>query len=168
MSELIEKLGVDWKLLAAQAVNFLVLLLVLRFTVYKPLLRITTQRQRKIKKGLDDAQTASKHLGEVEAEGRVRFAEIEKESLAIIARAENKAKLNEEGILEEARTKEADIIRNAERMAEAKKTESQEAIYREAVTMIKAAVVKTAGLAPHVIDDSLVEEGLRAVKKITK
>ena len=50
MLELAEKLGLDWKLLLSQAVNFLVLLALLRQFAYKPLLKILKERRTKSKK----------------------------------------------------------------------------------------------------------------------
>ena len=38
MSELLSKLGIDWRLLIAQLINFLILLFVLRRFAYKPIL----------------------------------------------------------------------------------------------------------------------------------
>ncbi|MEK7554807.1 MAG: hypothetical protein AAB518_02370, partial [Patescibacteria group bacterium] len=83
MSELIEKLGIDWKLLLAQGANFLIILAVLRFTLYKPLIRILAERRAKIDQGLRDAAQAGKRLGEVEVLGKERLATVEKEAVKI-------------------------------------------------------------------------------------
>src|SRR3989338_7233599 len=63
---LIEQLGINWKLLLSQAVNFFILLLVLRFFVYKPLLIVIKERNKKIKQGLEKAEEADVRLKEVD------------------------------------------------------------------------------------------------------
>ena len=61
MQELITKLGIDWKFLIAQIVNFLVLLFVLYKFAYGPILAMLEKRQKKIEKGLKDAEAATKN-----------------------------------------------------------------------------------------------------------
>ena len=39
MSQLFSQLGIDWHLLLSQAVNFLILLVILRLVAYKPILK---------------------------------------------------------------------------------------------------------------------------------
>ena len=64
--EIFEKLGIDVKLVIAQLVNFFILLYVLKRFAYKPVLKILEDRERKIEKGLKDAQSAEKRLHEME------------------------------------------------------------------------------------------------------
>lgn len=52
-------LGIDWKLLLAQLVNFGVVLFVMWKWVYTPLLKAIDARTAKIDKGLKDAESAS-------------------------------------------------------------------------------------------------------------
>ena len=51
-NQLLSQLGIDWKLFLSQAVNFFILLLVLTFFVYKPLIKIVKERNKRIKEGL--------------------------------------------------------------------------------------------------------------------
>ena len=51
---LLGKLGIDWKLFLSQAFNFFVLLGVLTFFVYKPLMTVIKERNKKIKTGLEN------------------------------------------------------------------------------------------------------------------
>ncbi len=168
MSELLQKLGIDWKLLSAQAVNFFLILIVLRLTIYKPLIQILKERKHKIQKGMEDAEEARRHLTEVEAKGRERIAEVEKESIMMLTKAETRAKEEEAEMMRVAKTKQDEMIKGAERAAETKTREAEEIFYRNAVEVVRAAVAKTARLSPSVIDASLVEEGLNAVKKHAK
>ncbi len=165
MSELIEKLGIDWKLLLAQGANFLIILAVLRFTLYKPLIRILAERRAKIDQGLRDAAQAGKRLGEVEVLGKERLATVEKEAVKIVSDAEVKAKTKEAEILAVAKGKEQEIMKGGERLIEARRAEVEDAILKEARTFVREAVLKTGSLAPGAIDEALIGEAVKAVKK---
>ena len=65
-NQLLFQLGIDWKLFLSQTVNFFILLIVLTFFVYKPLIKIIKERNQKIKEGLDKAEEADIRLKEVD------------------------------------------------------------------------------------------------------
>jgi len=165
MSELIHKLGIDWKLLLAQVVNFLIILVILRFTVYKPLLKMLGERRRKIEQGLKDSEEAAQKLSGVDAAYKQRIAQAEKESINILSKLEGQAKEKEAEILRVAKGKEAEILSTAEKIAEAKKKESETLVYKEAVSLVKSAVAKAVNLKPSLVEESLIQEAVQALKK---
>ncbi len=55
MQELFTKLGIDWRLLIAQIINFTVLLFVLYRFLYRPMLSLLEKRRKKIEKSLEEA-----------------------------------------------------------------------------------------------------------------
>ncbi|HYC83368.1 MAG TPA: F0F1 ATP synthase subunit B [Candidatus Paceibacterota bacterium] len=93
MAELFGQLGVDIKLLAAQGVNFLLVLVVLMSFVYRPLLKLMKERQARIEKGLADAKAAEALLEEIEAERLGILAATDQENRRRIEEAEEKAAL---------------------------------------------------------------------------
>src|ERR1051325_6896715 len=103
MSDLLNKLGIDWRLLLAQAVNFGLVLVVLRFTVYKPLLNVLKKRREKIEKGLHDAELAEKHLSEADKLMASKIAEGEEKAVAILNATEKGSKEMENKLLEAAK-----------------------------------------------------------------
>lgn len=165
MQELIEKLGLNWKLLLAQGVNFLLILVILRFTLYKPLVRILRERRERIAKGLQDAEDAATRLQKVDAERKEKLADAERESLRILAEFEGQAKRKEEELMRQARAKESEILKTADRVAAAKTAEAEAKVFAEAAGLVKSAVAKTAQLEPTAIDESLIAEALRGLKK---
>lgn len=165
MSELIHKLGIDWKLLLAQAANFFIILVILRFTVYKPLLKMLGERRRKIEQGFKDSEEAAKRLGEVDSAYKQKIAEAEKESLTMMAKLEERAKGKEAEILGAAKNKEAEILASAQKIAEARKKESEALVYKEAVFLVKSAVAKAVNLKPSLVSESLIEEAVQSLKK---
>ncbi|MBU1148971.1 F0F1 ATP synthase subunit B [Patescibacteria group bacterium] len=64
--ELIEKLGLDWRLLIAQIVNFFILLFVLYRFAYRPILRMLEKRTQTIEKSLADAKQIELNLADTE------------------------------------------------------------------------------------------------------
>lgn len=90
--EVLAKLGVDWKLLLAQAVNFAVLFWVLRRFAYQPMLDFLEKRTVKIEQGLKDAEAATAKLSEMETKEKAVLSEARAEAKNIIALAETSAK----------------------------------------------------------------------------
>lgn len=89
--ELLQKLGVDWRLLLAQIVNFTILLTVLTLFVYRPLLRLIDERRERIRKSMEDAD---KIAHEKEALARARqeaLRTIDQECGALLEKAKNDA-----------------------------------------------------------------------------
>jgi len=165
MKELIEKIGLDLKLLIAQVVNFLLVLLILWMTVYKPLVAMLNRRRVKIEKGMKDAEDAAKGLAEVTAVRKEKLAEAEKETLEIISQSAVQAKEKEEEILAAAKEKESDILKNATKLAAAKEGELEKKFFDESIGLVRLALEKTARLQPKEIDESLIEEAVQAVRK---
>ncbi len=89
--EALENLGIDWKLLLAQVINFAILLWVLKRFAYKPMLDMMDARTKRIEKGLSDADQAGKKLAEIEAKEKEVLAEARAEAKRTIAEAEASA-----------------------------------------------------------------------------
>lgn len=103
--EALANLGIDWKLLVAQAVNFLVLLFVLRRFAYRPMLEFLDQRSGRIEQGLKDAETAKTKLAEMEMRNKESLSLARKEAMGIVEAAELSAKKHEAGRLVETEEK---------------------------------------------------------------
>lgn len=112
--EVLAKLGVDWKLLLAQAVNFAVLFWVLRRFAYQPMLDFLEKRTVRIEQGLKDAEAAQAKLGEMEAKEKTVLAEARTEAKAIITAAEEGAKKRDAERALETETKVKRLLEEAE------------------------------------------------------
>jgi len=60
--ELFAKLGIDWRLLIAQLVNFVILFTALTFLLYKPLIAALDKRRAKIAESLANAEKIGDEL----------------------------------------------------------------------------------------------------------
>ncbi|MEK7854904.1 MAG: F0F1 ATP synthase subunit B, partial [Acidobacteriota bacterium] len=161
MTELLHKLGIDWRLLIAQIVNFVILFFILKRVAYGPILRILTERRARIAKGMSDAERAERRLKDVEleraevlhradaerralleaaaAEAEVvrpqRMAAAEAEATATINRSRLEANRLRQGLLDEVRREVGDLVFSIARKVTAEKipASAHDAIARAAV-----------------------------------
>lgn len=162
MEQLVGQLGVNWEFLISQAVNFALLLIILRVFVYKPVLKLLRDRREKIEGGLVKAEEAERRLHEVDALGAAKIKNAEHEALAILKRTETDAKELEAKLLAAAKVHEAEAAKSAEARLRAQEEESRRSAEREAAWLVRAAIEKTVELSPNAIDDALIA---RAVKE---
>ena len=64
----ISALGFNLPALIAQLINFLLLLLIFRMLLYKPLLKMLDERKKRIQEGLDASDEAKRRLSQTEQE----------------------------------------------------------------------------------------------------
>ena len=103
MGEFFSAFGVDiWKLLF-QVLNFLLLLWLLNRFLFKPVLARLDERQTRIAKGLEDAESAARDRELARAEREAAVAEARREAQAMIARANKIAADSRNEIVAEAR-----------------------------------------------------------------
>jgi len=121
MEEALRVFGINWKLLLTQAINFGVVLTVLFFVLYKPLLRVLEERRERIKKGVEDARAAESARTSAEAEGKRVVALAAKTAEQTVAEARTKAQKEESDIVARAQTEGERIIHEANLRAEEEK-----------------------------------------------
>ncbi len=158
MQELIKNFGLDWKLFLAQAINFFIVLVVLRLTIYKPLLKFLAERKKNIEKGIEKSEEADRRLHEVGELKKNKVKEAEEEVVKIMRSAESRAKEEAQKILDAAAEKEAGIMKTAMERIEAEKLLERKKLYNEAAALVKKIIVKTVELDPQSIDDKLIEK----------
>ena len=165
MQELIHQLGIDWRSLVSQAVNFLILLVVLRFFAYKPILKILKERKARIEEGVAKAREADERLNKIQEIGKEKLKEAEGEAINIIKKSEEKAKIVEAALLVEASAKEADALKKTELLLRSREEESRVRMNKEAAKLVKDAIIKTVELAPDKIDEALIEKAVAEAGK---
>src|SRR6185436_10982620 len=107
MSELFAAFGINWKLLAIQAINFGLLISALTYFLYKPILGIIDERQKKIAEGVRTADLASKKLEDAKSESERMVGAGAREAEGLVATA--RARAEERG---------AEIVKAAEARAQ--------------------------------------------------
>jgi F-type H+-transporting ATPase subunit b len=129
------RLGVDWRLLVAQLVNFGLVLFVMWKWVYRPLLKVMEERSGRIERGLKDAADA--------AEAK-QTAAAEKEAVVTVARQEAKRIIEEaDGTAKEVR--ETHVRKTREEM-EAVVAQGKARLAADRAAMVSAAKTELADL----------------------
>ena len=160
MEELFRQLGIDWRLLISQAVNFLILLTLLTFLVYKPILKILKERKTKIEDGLKKSEEAKERLHEANLLKKEKLKEAEQDALKILRETEKKAKEIESALSLQAKEKEDALLKNAQLIIEARNEEARGLMRKEAVALVKEAIAKTVELSPEHIDETLIKKAV--------
>jgi F-type H+-transporting ATPase subunit b len=99
----LEPLGINLGYLVSQIINFALLALLLYFVAYRPILRMLDERSARIKKGLEDAELASRRAAEMEQQFEQRMTEARKQGQEVIAQATQMSEKARQEILEKAR-----------------------------------------------------------------
>lgn len=100
---------IDWFTVGAQALNFLILVVLLRRLLYKPILHAIDARERKIAAELADADAKKAEAQKERDEFEQKNAKFDQERMALLSRATEEARGERERLLEEAR-KAADAM----------------------------------------------------------
>lgn len=140
----VKTLGIDAKLLAAQVINFFILLFLLQRFVYKPLVGLLEKRRSTIDESLQKAQE--------------------------IERRYHASKLEQEEILKHSRTEAASIIEEAKEAAETLKGETLAKTREENEAMLAKAKAELERQRQAMLRELKHEVGslvVSAVKKIT-
>ena len=112
--EALANLGIDWKLLVAQVVNFAVVLLVLKRFAYQPMLKLLDERTAKIEKGLADAENAGKKLSEIEIQEKAILMEARTEAKRILTETDEAAKKRDAAQIAETEKRVKKILHESE------------------------------------------------------
>lgn len=159
--EVLHKLGIDWKLLIAQGVNFLILLFILKRFVYKPMLAFLDERAGKIESGLQNADAATKRLEEAEKEHKELLTKAQAEARGIVEEALAAAKRRDAEQLEKTKAEVAALLETGQKNIQ----EERERTLREAKEELGALVVmateKLAGVKIDAAkDNELIQKSL--------
>ncbi|OGG57308.1 ATP synthase F0 subunit B [Candidatus Kaiserbacteria bacterium RIFCSPHIGHO2_01_FULL_55_17] len=140
MSELFAAFGINWKLLLVQAFNFGLLLAVLTYFLYKPVLKLIDERREKIAEGVRTAEAAARRLEEAKSEGDKRIGEASREAESLVATARTRAEEKGAEIVKAAEARAASTLKDAQARAE----EAQRQALRESSKEIARAAMLAA------------------------
>jgi F-type H+-transporting ATPase subunit b len=89
----LEKLGINLGYLLVQIFNFLILFVVLRVWVYKPIVGLLDKRRQNIAQGLEDARVAAEARANAEKEAEKIISEANRQASQIVAEAKDRAEV---------------------------------------------------------------------------
>jgi F-type H+-transporting ATPase subunit b len=109
----LDKLGLNLGYLLVQIFNFLILIVVLRVWVYKPILGLLQKRRENIAQGLEDARVAAEARANAEKEAEKIIAEAQAEAGKIVRDANERAQGVAKEVKSEAEAEAAKARENA-------------------------------------------------------
>jgi len=112
-----EKLGIEPIQLLAQTFNFILLLIVLKKFLYKPILRMLEERQKKISSGLEYAEKMKVELDRSEKKREELIAKAKEEAREIVVKARKEAKQLEQETTAQAQSEAKNIVEKARKDA---------------------------------------------------
>ncbi|MBT3356073.1 F0F1 ATP synthase subunit B [bacterium] len=165
MEELIKTFHIDYKMLAAQMVNFAIVIAVLYKFAYKPLLVKMDERSDTIEKGLNDAREAGEKLEAAAEEREKQIQEAKKEARQIIDQAQRQSDRNKEEAVGQARIDAQKVVDQAKKQIQAQKEKMVVEIKREVGMLVTLAVKKVINeKLDSKKDEELIEKAIADVK----
>ncbi len=143
MEDIINAFGIDARLIIIQIVNFAILMAVLGYFLYKPILKMLQDREDKIKQGIADAEQAAVALSQAEAGKKEILTAAHSAAEEVAQRAKGSAEEAAADIVRGAEDKATQVLKTAAEKAEQLRTQIQ----KEA----EAEIAKTAILAAEKI-----------------
>ncbi|MEZ4861857.1 MAG: F0F1 ATP synthase subunit B [Caldilineaceae bacterium] len=118
MSGILGQLGIEGGLLISQIVNFLILMVILRVTLYQPVLNMLEQRKQRIAQSMKDAERAGAAAREAEHDKAKVMDEARREAQEVRAQATRDAEKIAQEIRSRAEQEATEIRRKAQAEAE--------------------------------------------------
>lgn len=116
--ELFSALGINWQLLIAQVVNFTILMAILMYFVYRPLLRLIDSRRQTIQKSVEDAKEVERQKREIEQFKVEQMRKADQEMSAILDQAKKQAEGMKKDIVSKAQAEATAIVEKAKESLE--------------------------------------------------
>ena len=164
----IAALGFNLPGLLAQLVNFLILLIVLRLFLYKPILRILDERKRRIEEGLMRSEQAASQAAAQEGEARRAMEEARNEAREVVQRAQEAASRLRAELEGQARTQAEQIVERARADIQLEREQAIQQLRAEFAGLTMLAAERVIGQSldrqahQRLIDEVIVESSFQA------
>ncbi|PIR94426.1 ATP synthase F0 subunit B [Candidatus Falkowbacteria bacterium CG10_big_fil_rev_8_21_14_0_10_39_11] len=113
MDELIKTFHIDWRLIIAQAINFVIVFSVLYYFGIRPLMTIMTARTEKIEGGIKNAEVIEEKLQQAEKDKQKEINKGRKQGQELVVAAEKDSDLLRREKLEKTRLEADKIVTSA-------------------------------------------------------
>lgn len=165
LEQVVGKFGVDWRLLIAQIINFVVVTYLLYRFAFKPVLKTLSDRQKRIADGLQYTEEVEQKLKETEKEKNQIIKKASQDAKEIIDAAKEQAKNYLEKQSQEALLKAEETMKKAEAAIVLEKKQ----MLLDARKEIKDLVISTSEkvLSTSLTDQDRARFGQLAVKELS-
>ncbi len=143
--EIAKQFGIEPILLAAQIINFLVILFVLKKFFYKPLVKMLEDRKRKIAESLQNADTIEAKLKTTEEKSALILDTARKNAEDILSDAKTEAQRIADAAGQEAKAATEETLKKAMEQIASEREKMQKDLEQETMDLIAATVKKVLG-----------------------
>lgn len=163
MDSFITTFHIDWKIMIAQAINFIIVFLVLYFLAIKPLKKIMSERTSTIEKGLQDAKDNALLIENSRKDYEAVIAKAKQEAHELFQQGKVEAEEKRQEMLQKAHDEVETMILNGKKSLEAEKSKMIDDAKKEIVSLVVSATEKV--LADHK-DKSINDKTLKNISKM--
>jgi F-type H+-transporting ATPase subunit b len=150
--------------IAFQALNFLLLVVVLYLILYKPIIKMLAEREKRIREGVENAEKADSMIKESSMIRQDMIKRANSESQDIMEKARKSGEETRSGIVQEAHTEAEHIIIAGQNLIEMEKSKAAQEVKKAAVSMILSATEKILRSKIDAEKDAaLIQESLQTV-----
>lgn len=151
--ELLSTLGIDWKLLIVQLLNFGILVVVLSVLVYRPILRLLDDRRERVRKSMEDAKKIENQRRDLEEFKTDQMKKIDAECGKFLEEAKHQAERVKKDIVGNAEKEAAAILAKAKQQLDEERgrmvQEIQGTLASVVVRMAEKIIVREFGKSDH-------------------
>jgi F-type H+-transporting ATPase subunit b len=149
-------LGLNWNGLIWQTLNFVVLLVLLRIFLYKPVVGMLDARAQRVRESMEQADQARRAAAQAEADRQSLLAETRREAELIRSRADEQAKR----ILADAEARAHERQQQIEQQAEASARQIEERVMAQVRAQLADLVVTAVDRVTRGAIDASAQRGL--------
>ena len=135
-------LGIDWRSLLFQVLNFAILLGLLRAFAFRPIIKILEERRRKIEESLKNAATVAAAKAAMEQERRTLLATARAEAERLVGQGKERGVVLVAAAEEKAQERSAQLLAQAEQRIANQVAAARAELSREAMQLVVAATEK--------------------------
>lgn len=117
MEQILTTFGIDWRLLIINAINFALVLTVLTYFLYKPIMGMLEKRRQVLEEGVKNAELAGQELTQIQNARAGMLEKAGKEADDVLASARTAGAKREKEIVEGAEHAAATLSKEAEMQA---------------------------------------------------
>lgn len=142
MESFITTFHIDWKIIIAQAINFIIVFFILYFLALKPLKKLMSERTRNIENGLLNAKLNNEILNKTKKEYDEVLMKAKVEAHQFFQDSKKEAEEKKSKMIEEAAKEVENIIKNGKNILEGEKVKMIEEAKIEIVSLVVKATEK--------------------------
>lgn len=164
--DVLSSFGVDWKLLIASIINFVILLFILNKIIYKPVLDVLDKRKKTIDESLENAAQIEKKLQETTESERQILHKARLEAQNMLKTAEEQAVTRQQEILDQAHEHAKKLIAETKIELEQQNEKMKREIESQLADLVVAATKAVLqDKTPAGVDKQFAETAIKSVKK---